>query len=60
MKDQLIRSEEFRERLGGISRTTLYRMIQKGVVPEPIKLGENSANYFKDSWIDEIINEESK
>ena len=36
---RLVRREEFAERLG-CSQTTLWRLIKKGVVPEPIRISE--------------------
>ena len=45
--DRLLKSDEFRENLGGISTVTLWRWIQQGKVPQPIKLSKNGINFFK-------------
>lgn len=37
-----------------ISRTTLYRLIQKGVLPPPVKIGTRS--FWKGPEIEEAIN----
>ena len=49
--DKLIMGTEVRKRLGGISTTTLWRRIQDGTIPKPLKLGAGSTNFFKESWI---------
>ena len=54
-KDRLIRSPEVRNILGGISPTTLWRRIKDGSIPQPIKLGNGTANYFKESMINKIV-----
>ena len=53
--DKFLRSSEVRKILGGISNTTLWRRIKDGSIPKPIKLGNGSANYFKESMINEIV-----
>ena len=53
--DKLIRSKDVKKRLGGISNTTLWRRIKDGTIPKPIKLGGGHANFFKESWINEIV-----
>lgn len=55
IEDRLIRSSKVKEILGGISDTTLWRRIKDGSIPKPIKLGNGSANYFKESMIHEIV-----
>lgn len=56
--DKLIRTNEVREMLGGISPATLWRMTKKGVIPEPRKLGGGSASFYKKSDILKIVNGE--
>ncbi len=53
--DKLIRSKDVREMLGNISETTLWRRIKDGSIPTPIKLGNGTANYFKESMISKIV-----
>ena len=53
--DRFLRSSEARKKLGDISPTTLWRRIKDGSIPKPIKLGGGSANFFKESWINDII-----
>jgi predicted DNA-binding transcriptional regulator AlpA len=55
MNDRYLKSSEVRELLGGISNTTLWRRIKDGSIPTPIKLGGGTTNFFKESWIKEII-----
>ena len=55
MKDALITSNEVRKLLGNISNTTLWRRVKDGTLPQPIKLGNGRMNYFKESWIRDII-----
>jgi len=57
-QDRLIKAIEVRKILGGISTTTLWRRIKDGSIPKPIKLGGGSTNFFKESWIYNIINGE--
>ncbi len=54
-QDKLLRSSEVRKILGGISPTTLWRRIKDGSIPQPIKLGNGTANYFKESMINKIV-----
>ena len=36
--DTLIRLPELRQRLGGLSRSTVYMLIRRGMFPRPIRL----------------------
>jgi predicted DNA-binding transcriptional regulator AlpA len=36
---RLIRAEEFRQQMGGISRATQIRQVKSGELPAPIKIG---------------------
>jgi len=60
MKDRYLKAVEVRELLGGISNTTLWRRIQDGTIPKPIKLGGGSMNFFKESWINDIMDIETE
>ncbi|WP_457605531.1 helix-turn-helix transcriptional regulator [Nitratifractor sp.] len=51
--DFLLSDEDFRKTLGGISRSTLWRRIKEGTIPEPIKIGRRS--FYRRSWADRII-----
>ena len=44
----LISIREVCERLGGIHQATAYRMIEKGQLPEPIRIGERTARWRAD------------
>lgn len=44
---------ELREKLGGRGRTTIYRDIESGRLPVPIKLG--GLNYFAEHLVDEAL-----
>lgn len=54
--DRYLKAIEVREKLGGISNTTLWRMVRDGIIPQPIKLGRGGLNFYKESWIVEILN----
>jgi excisionase family DNA binding protein len=41
----LIGIQELRYRLGGISRATVYRMIERGELPSPLKLGPRLSRF---------------
>ena len=56
--DRYIQSPEAREMLGGISHSTLLRRVADGTIPKPVKLGGGKTNFFKESWITDIINSE--
>ncbi len=53
-EDFYIRASDVRRRLGNISTTTLWRLVKKGVIPQPVRLGGRSALY-KNSWIDDLL-----
>ena len=55
MNDRYIKGTEVRRLLGGISNTTLWRRVQDGSIPKPLKLGSGSTNFYKESWITNII-----
>ncbi len=44
---------ELRKKLGGRGRTTIYRDIENGRLPAPIKLG--GLNYFLEHLVDEAL-----
>lgn len=44
---------ELRQKLGGRGRTTIYRDIAAGRLPQPIKLG--ALNYFPEHLVDEAL-----
>ncbi len=41
-----------REMIGGKSRSTIYRWIDQGIFPPPIKIGPNSVAWTYDSIIE--------
>ncbi len=53
-KDMLLRREAVMEMLSGISVSTLYRMVDDGRLPKPIKLSRGVA-VWKRSWISDFI-----
>ncbi len=53
--DKLIRGTEVRRLLGGISRTTLWRRVKDGSIPKPIKIGNGTTSFWKESWIYNFI-----
>ncbi len=57
--DKYIKSPEVRELLGGISHSTLLRRVEDGTIPKPVKLGGGRTNFFKESWITDIVNGEA-
>ena len=36
---KVIRLRELMDKLGGVSKTTVYRMVERGDLPAPFKLG---------------------
>jgi len=59
MNDRYIKSDKVRELLGGISQTTLWRRVKDGTIPTPVKLGGGSTNFYRESWIQNIIDGDS-
>ena len=57
-RNKYIKSPKVRELLGGISHSTLLRRVEDGTIPKPIKLGGGRTNFFKESWIIDIVNGE--
>ena len=53
-RDDLLTIPEVQSRLGGVSRATIYRMIDRGDLPEPIKLGPRMTR-FRQSDIDQAL-----
>ena len=53
--EKLINSKDARQMLGSISTVTLWRLVRDGFLPRPIKLGNGNTNYYKLSWIQELI-----
>ena len=46
-KETLLPARAVRDRFGGISDMTLWRWVQKGILPHPVKI--NSRNYWRES-----------
>ncbi|WP_083444941.1 helix-turn-helix transcriptional regulator [Pseudorhodobacter aquimaris] len=44
---------ELRDMLGGRGRTTIYRDIEAGRLPPPIKLG--GLNYFSEQLVEDVL-----
>lgn len=45
--NKLIPREVVRERLGGISNTTLWRGVRAGLYPKPVKISANRDGWFE-------------
>ena len=59
MKETLLSTKQFREALGGISTTTLWRYTKSGLIPKPLKPSP-SQNFWKASWVDDFISKMEK
>jgi prophage regulatory protein len=44
---------KLREKLGGRARSSIYRDVEEGHLPQPIKLG--GTNYWIESQVDEFL-----
>lgn len=53
-EDYFITPSQVRARLGGISTTSLWRLVKKGILPKPIYIGSRAPKY-KNSWIDALL-----
>jgi predicted DNA-binding transcriptional regulator AlpA len=51
-KGNLIRSQDLRQRYGGVSDMTLWRWVRDGVIPQPVKI--NGRRYWRVADLDEI------
>lgn len=54
MANVLIRMEELRRRLGGAGRSTVYDMIDGGLLPKPTRYGPRAVGWVEDR-IDRLI-----
>jgi predicted DNA-binding transcriptional regulator AlpA len=50
--DQLLSSAAVRKRLGGVSDMTIWRWMDKGLLPAPLKI--NGRNYWRSSDIEKV------
>ncbi|WP_082150928.1 AlpA family transcriptional regulator [Chromobacterium sp. LK1] len=57
MQDRFLRLEEV-ERMVGFHYSTIYRRIQKGEFPAPIKIGTSSRWRLLDvsAWMEKVVN----
>jgi prophage regulatory protein len=56
MAERYVRLPEVRARLGGVSRTTIWRWQRTGAFPKPIALGPNTVAWLEsevDAWMAE-------
>jgi predicted DNA-binding transcriptional regulator AlpA len=51
--EKLITTRQLRERVGGVSEMTIWRWVQRGLLPKPRKI--NSRNYWPESVIDGLL-----
>ena len=49
---RLIPARTVRDRFGGISQMTLWRWVQRGILPEPVKI--NARNYWHEADIEAV------
>lgn len=59
MKDRLLRRTEV-EQVVGLSRSTIYRLIDEGQFPKPLRLGPNSVRWSENelqAWITKRLEE---
>lgn len=49
---RLLPARSVRERFGGISSMTLWRWVQKGILPEPTQI--NSRNYWREADVEAV------
>lgn len=47
--DVLIASKELKRRLGGVSDMTIYRWRERGILPDPVKIG--ARNFWREADI---------
>ncbi len=52
--DRIIPEPQTRERLGGISRTTLWRMTRAGIFPRPMRISPGRIGW-RESTIEEYL-----
>ena len=52
---QVIRLEELKAKLGGVSKATIYRWMDEGVLPRSFKIGGRRASGWLVSDIDQAI-----
>ncbi len=56
---RILRISDVQERLGGVSRSTVYRWMNEGWFPKPMHFGKNSIGWLEDdvsSWLLEMRN----
>lgn len=56
MAERYVRLRELRARLGGVSRTTIWRWQRTGAFPKPVALGPNTVVWLEseiDAWVAE-------
>lgn len=54
----LIPARSVRERFGGISNMTLWRWVQRGILPPPVKI--NTRNYWRETDVDAVAQPERR
>lgn len=55
MAGKMLRVREVLDRIGGVSRSTLYRWIDAGLFPRPVKIGPHAVAWRDsdvDKWMD--------
>lgn len=52
-EDPLLKGKQSQALLGNISPATLYRLVAKGDLPQPIKIGKNS--FWRQSWLETYV-----
>jgi prophage regulatory protein len=55
MKTQVIRFPDLNKKLGGVSRSTVFRWVRDKQFPKPINLGKNSVGWLEEqveAWLE--------
>ena len=53
MSDRIMRIAEVQDALGGIGKTTLYRWIEEGEFPKPLRVGGDSSRTI--GWLESDV-----
>lgn len=55
MQQTILRTPTVQERLGGITRSTLWRWVKAGRFPKPVQLGPQAVGWLEheiDAWLE--------
>ncbi|MCL6268337.1 AlpA family phage regulatory protein [Sansalvadorimonas sp. 2012CJ34-2] len=54
---QVLRMPQVQQRLGNVSRSTVYRWVRDGWFPQPMRLGKNTVGWLDrdiSRWLEEV------